>query len=95
MSDFKETAFDCTDVDNYATFCSSERKWINKILKLKERNPLEVEIKCMPEDNGGVILAHIPKNWLKISPPAKMNLSDEERAARAERFAEARKKRGI
>lgn len=94
MADFKETAFDYVDVDDKATFCSSERRWINKMIKLSEKFPDEVKIDCMPEDNGGVILVHLPKNWLKISPPAKMNLSDEQRKERAERIAVARKKKG-
>ena len=94
MADFKETAFDYLDVDDKATFCSSERRWINKMIKLSEKFPDEVKIDCMPEDNGGVILAHLPKNWLKISPPKKVNLSEEEREKRAERFRDLRKKKG-
>lgn len=94
MADFKETAFDYLDVDDKATFCSSERRWINKMIKLSEKFPDEVKIDRMPEDNGGVILAHLPKNWLKISPPKKVNLSEEEREKRAERFRDLRKKKG-
>ena len=90
MADFKETAFDYVDVDVTATFCSSERRWINKMIKLSESFPDEVQIKYMPEDNDGVILVHLPKNWLKISPPKKVNLSEEEREKRAERFREIR-----
>lgn len=95
MSDIRETVFECVDTDNQATFCSGERKWINKILRLKERCPDEVEVVCMPEDNDGIILAHVPKNWLKVSPPRKVDLSEEQRAAAAERLTEARRKRGI
>lgn len=94
MADLKETVFECVDVDKQATFCSGERKWINKILRLKEKRPNEVEIVCMPEDNEGIILAHVPKSWLKVSPPKKVEYSEEQRAAAAERLAEARKKRG-
>ena len=94
MADFKETAFDYVDVDDTATFCSSERRWINKMIKLSETFPDEVQIKYMPEDNDGVILVHLPKNWLKVSPPKKVNLSEEEREKRAERFRELRKKKG-
>jgi hypothetical protein len=95
MADLKETVFECVDVDDQATFCSGERKWINKILRLKEKFPDEVEIVCDPDDNDGIILAHVPKNWLKVSPPKKVDYSDEQRAAAAERLAEARKKRGV
>ena len=88
----KETAFDYMDVDDRATFCSSELRWINKIIKLSERFPDEVQIKHAPEDNDGVIVAHLPKNWLRIAPPKKMALTEEQRKARAERLANGRKK---
>lgn len=91
MADFKETAVGYLDVDNYASFDSSERKWINKILRLKEKYPEEVEIIKMPEDNCGSIAAHIPKSWMKISPPKKVNLTDEQKAAMAERMRQSRK----
>ena len=89
MADFKETCVEYIDVDKHATFCSSERKWINKIIKLHQQYPDAVEILCVPEDNDGVILAHIPKNWMKISPPKKINLTEEQRAERAERMRKA------
>ena len=31
MSDFKETCVEYIGVDKHATFCSAEKKWINKI----------------------------------------------------------------
>lgn len=95
MADFKETCVEYLDVDKHATFCSSERKWINKIIKLQQEHPDEVEILYMPEKNEGVILAHIPKRWLKISPPAKRVMTDEQRAAAAERMKALRKKSSV
>ena len=93
MSDIKETSIDILGTDNHATFCSSETKWINKILKLKEANPDKVDIRYMPEDNDGMIVTHIPKNWIKVSPPRKREWTDEQREAAAERLASARAKR--
>ena len=92
MTDFKETCVEYINVDKTATFCSSEQKWINKILKLKAAHPDDVEILYMPENNQGAILAHIPKKWLKISPPRQVNYTDEQKAAMAERLAAAREK---
>lgn len=89
MADFKETCVEYIDLDKHATFCSSEKKWINKIIRLHQAHPEEVEIICVPEENEGVILAHIPKSWLKISPPKKMNLTEEQKAERAERMRKA------
>lgn len=93
MTDYKETAIGYLNVDDHATFSSGEVKWIRKILAFKEQYPDEVDIKKMPENNCGVIFAHVPKSWLKVSPPRKVNLSEEQKAAAAERMASARKKR--
>lgn len=94
MADFKETCVEYINADKHATFCSGETKWVNKILKLREKYPDLVEITKWPEDNWGVIVAHIPKGWLKISPPRQVSYTDEQRAALAERLAAARDKKG-
>lgn len=92
MADFKETCIEYLNVDDNATFCSSESKWINKILKLKEEHPDEVDIQAYPEDNQGMIVAHVPKSWMKLSPPRKSNFTEEQRAEIAERLQSARKR---
>ena len=94
MSDLKETSVNCLNVDDYATFCSSEKKWINKILNLHQKHPDKVQILHYPEDNGGMIYAHIPKKWLKVAPPPVRNYTEEQKAAMAERLAAAREKKG-
>lgn len=93
MPDIKETCVDYLDVDNHAVFSSAERKRINKILKLKETHPDEVTIRHYPDKNDGIIIADIPKSWLKISPPAKRKITDEQREIMTKRLAEAREKR--
>ena len=80
----KETVMGYIDTDDYASFTSAEKKWINKILKLKAEHPDEVDIKAYPENNQGYIYAHLPKKWIKISPPRQV--SEEQRLAAAERF---------
>ena len=95
MADFKETSCDYLSCDKTATFCSSESKWINKILKLKESHPDDVTIEVLPENNQGMILAHIPKSWFKISPPSKRKMTDEQKEAMMQRLADARAKRNV
>ena len=95
MTDFKETSIDYLSCDNYATFCSSESKWINKILKLKELHPDAVDIRELPENNQGMILAHVPKSWFKLSPPKKREMTDEQREAAAKRLAAARARKNV
>lgn len=95
MADFKETSLDYLNVDDKATFCSDETKWINKILKFKESYPGDVEIQHYPEDNQGMLIALVPKNWFKLTPPRKREMTDEQRAAAAERLSAARAKRNV
>lgn len=90
MAEIRETCIDTTNEVDYATVCSSEQKWINKIKKLHEEHPNEVQILYSPEDNQGVVVAHVPKTWMKLSPPRQVNYTDEQKAAMAERLAVAR-----
>lgn len=94
MADLIETSIEYVTIDKHATFYSGERKWVNKIQKLKEQYPDEVQITIPPEQNGGAIIAHIPKSWLKISPPRKVNITEERRAELSERMKKARETKG-
>lgn len=94
MSDLKETSINYLNLDEVATFCSSEKKWINKILALYQKHPDKVQIVHYPENNGGMIYARIPKKWIKVAPPRQVNYTEEQKAAMAERLAAAREKKG-
>lgn len=72
-------------------FSSDEVRWINRIHKLKEEHPDEVEILKEPEDNDGCIYCKIPTKWMKLQPPK--NLSEELREAARERITAAREKK--
>lgn len=93
MTDLKEIGVNFTSDEHCATFFSSERKWINKLLDLSSQYPDDVQIIYHPEDNHGMLVAHMPKTYLKISPPRKREMTDEQRAAAALRLADARAKR--
>lgn len=89
--DFKETSVEYISSENYATFYSSEAKWIRKIKSLQSEYSTEI---TLVDESDEFIMVHIPKSWLKIKPPRKMTLTDEQRAAAAERMSNARKKKG-
>lgn len=91
MAEIKETVFEYSGDFKHATITSNEQKWVNKIKKLKEQRPDEVEIICLPEDNEGYLLAHVPKTWMKLSPPRTVNYTEEQKEALRERMANARK----
>lgn len=82
----KETAVEYINKER-ATFCSNEKRWINKIHKLAEKTG-EVTIVKEPFENEGFILAEIPQKWLRISPPHKVS---PEAADRLKSFKNTRK----
>lgn len=65
------------------TFTFTARKYINRIKKYKESHPDDVDF---VENSGGSICGHVPLKWLKISPPRKVELTDEQKAERSERM---------
>lgn len=74
-----------------AFFSSDERKWITHIRKLAKKNP-EVMIIKQPEENDGCIYCKLPAEWLKVSPPRKLNLSEEQREISRKRMRELQAK---
>lgn len=65
------------------TFTFTARKYINRIKKYKELHPDDVDF---VENSDGSICGHVPLKWLKISPPRKVELTDEQKAERSERM---------
>jgi len=84
-----ETCFNYCD-SKRAFFSSDERKWINKIHKLIEEHPEDIRVIRRPEENDGCIYVELPSSWLKVSPPRKLDLSEEDRAALRERMINIR-----
>ena len=83
----------CCEYTDKTLFVSSDhQKWINKIKKLAEQYPDDVEIKNRPEENDGCICATMPSDWLRISPPRKVEMTEEQKAELAERLRLAREK---
>ena len=80
-----ETCFDYTTKE-HGYFSSDERKFINKVRRLKEKYPGQVRIIKEPEDNDGCIYCELPVEWFTIRVPAKRNFSDEQRQAMSERM---------
>lgn len=79
-----------TEDEGRAWFSSDEKKWKNRIMKLAEEYPEQVKITVYPEDNDGCINAWIPAKWIRVKPPIKRNLTDEQRMAMSERMKKAR-----
>ena len=83
-----DTSISYTDRD-FAYFSSDEQKWHRRIRSLKTQYPDQVSIEYEPEQNDGCICAKIPVSWFKISPPRRLDLTEEQRQERAERMRKA------
>ena len=89
-----ETA--CGYLDDKVMWVSTdERRMITHLLKLAEKHPDEVKVVARPEENDGCLYLKCPASYLKINPPVRQNLSDEQRVARSERLKTMRKPNGI
>ena len=85
-----ETCFNYAD-GKIAYFSSDERRWINKVHRLKEGYPDLVRIIAEPEQNDGCIYCQLPAEWLHVRPPKKMNWTEEQIEANRERMRLLRK----
>ena len=84
-----ETACEYLD-DKVMRISTDERRMITRLMKLAEQYPDEVEIIERPETNDGCLYLKCPADWLLIRHPKKMNYTDEQRAAMAERMKNIR-----
>lgn len=87
-----ETCFNYVDKE-VAFFSSDEKRWINKIHKLKERFPDQITIIAEPETNDGCIYCKLPVAALKVSLTEKRELTDEQKAALTKNLVSARAKK--
>lgn len=81
-----ETCFNYTEKE-HGFFSSDERRYITKIHKLAEKFTEQVRIIAEPENNDGCIYCELPTSWLRIQPPVKRNLTEEQREQIAHRLA--------
>lgn len=85
LAELRETAFDHVGGESFATYCSSEQKWINRFRRDAEKYPGQVIVKHVNED--GSMVVQYPYAWCKMpSPPRTRNMTDEQRAAASERM---------
>lgn len=87
-----ETALYYTAADDHAWLSTDERRWINWAKEMSEKYPDDVKIRS--EDKDGTIVVELPIKWFKLSPPRKMNLTDEQKRERAEILRLSREKMG-
>lgn len=81
----RENVIEWLNGDDKVTVSLSQIKYINKVKKLKDKYPDDVEI--VAENEDGSLTAKLPLSAIKISI---IKVSDENRAKARERFLEMR-----
>jgi hypothetical protein len=84
MTDIRETNIEWIAGEKIGVLSSAEPKYIKLMHDLKEKFPKEVDIAHTNPD--GSVFVKLPVKWIKIAPPAKRNLSSEERQKRRDRI---------
>lgn len=85
-TDCRENSIEWYNGNEIMTVTLSQKKFINKILKLAELYPDEVKVDIINDD--GTILAHIPLRYLRFTRPRE--LSEEEKEIARERLSKFR-----
>lgn len=74
-----ENAIEWLDNRQKATVTLHGGRLKNRVLRLAEEYPDDVEIRREPDGNGGFLVAKIPAKWVKITPPRRLELTDEQK----------------
>lgn len=88
----KEMNVNICDCDDMASVTVFQVKYMNQIKKLAEKYPDEVKIVKTAKENDGMMVAHLPKKFCKISfgeERAKREMTEEQKVAAAERMKKA------
>lgn len=84
MEAYNETVLEIEGSRDEWTVCTGQMVWKNRLAKLAREHPDQVEHLITNLD--GSVVYHVPKAWVKISPPRKINMSEEQKAASVERL---------
>lgn len=82
----RETIIRYDNEDNTANVYTWNSTLIKKLSALLTERQ---DIQCKHSDEECATFI-VPKSWIKVSPPRQVNLSDEQKAAAAERMRKAR-----
>ena len=82
-----ETVFEHLDGKSTFTISTDERHWKATLAKLAERN---AETELVAQNRDGAVMYRVPASWVRVRPPAKRPLTEEQRAAFTERMRQSR-----
>lgn len=91
--EIKEFNLNIVDCDDMVSVTAFQTKYIKQIKALAEKHP--DEIKLIPTNYNGTILAHMPEKYVHVSfyESNKKEMTKEQKAAAAERLKKAREKK--
>lgn len=84
-----ETIITYNEAEQTASVFTYNTALRNKLSRLAEEYPDECKLEKTAWD-GKVVDYTVPKRWVKVSPPRKVNMTDEQKQALAERLQNAR-----
>ena len=87
MAELNENAIEWITGDDTIAVTVSQKKWANKIKRfaVSDKN-----VVILAENSDGSIFAHLPLNYLKLSPKRKDNITAERKAELAEHMRRIR-----
>lgn len=88
MEAYNETVLEIEGSRDEWTVCTGQMVWKNRLAKLAKEHPDDV--KLMITNLDGSVVYHVPKSWVKISPPRRVTMSEEQKAISAERLRKYR-----
>lgn len=84
-----ENAIEFMCGDSFCTGSFTSQRHINRIKKLYENH--KQDFCYMVENRDGSVCAKFPLSWVKITPPTKREMTEEEKENLRQRLAEIRK----
>ena len=88
----QETILNFNEEEKTASVYTHNKALQRKVQKLVEKRPEECKLDGVSHD-GQAVSFIVPKSWIKVSPPRKRQLTDEQRNAAAERLRRINSKR--
>lgn len=86
-----ENVIEWLNNSDYIGVTLSQKKWINRVEAFAKQDE---NVRILARNADGSIYAHLPISYLKLSPKRRVQLSNEEREAMAERMRKIREKGG-
>ena len=77
--------------DKTATISVSNKRFVNRLRKLFFDGEHGQEMLRFTENADGSLYCVVPLSWVRVSPPARREITEQEKEVLRERLAEARK----